>query len=438
MQPMPRLLDAGCCCLPCTPSYAVDSDNGGGWVLDRVLASFGSSDWWATGTGRFRLQRLWSPGKRGLPPERAAAQDLDSLPGRLRRLADPSLYAFSARGRLLLGPALSMSAHGEVCRLAGLFPRLAKDESGDAGGHHPFRGRLTIKHKLKKHDVTVEAAWHERCVNREARYWDVPRVVALDLASMGAPLGFRYRLGVLRSSGVPQASESLQEAAVAVPWGALPGTRAQAALSVEREVFLWRDRSKREGRPYNLLAARPRLMLAGILGGLITADLSTLRKEFNSHQRLGDGGGGGGDGSHKPVAADLFSSLGVTAQLGLFKRQFLDHTSASLRLDLGAASAFAAAAASSPIGRHYTASNAATDPQKGCPTLALSVQQQVMGPIRARLDTRHALDSKGWLRAQEVTYGLDCSLETLGAAKLVVWYSPTRREGMAEVRLLEK
>jgi hypothetical protein len=31
--------------IPCTPSYVVDSDNGGGLVLDRVLASTGGSHW---------------------------------------------------------------------------------------------------------------------------------------------------------------------------------------------------------------------------------------------------------------------------------------------------------------------------------------------------------------------------------------------------------
>lgn len=39
---------------------------------------------------------------------------------------------------------------------------------------------------------------------------------------------------------------------------------------------------------------------------------------------------------------------------------------------------------------------------------------------------------------QDLTYGVDCSLEPSGAAKFVMWYSPSRREGMAEIRLLEK
>lgn len=31
--------------IPCTPSYAVDVDNGGGVVLDRVLGSTGGDNW---------------------------------------------------------------------------------------------------------------------------------------------------------------------------------------------------------------------------------------------------------------------------------------------------------------------------------------------------------------------------------------------------------
>lgn len=66
---------------------------------------------------------------------------------------------------------------------------------------------------------------------------------------------------------------------------------------------------------------------------------------------------------------------------------------------------------------------------------------QVVGPLRARVDSRVSLDasnSKEQPHIEEVTYGLDYSLEALGASKLCVWYSPTRREGMAELRVLER
>lgn len=66
---------------------------------------------------------------------------------------------------------------------------------------------------------------------------------------------------------------------------------------------------------------------------------------------------------------------------------------------------------------------------------------QLLGPLCARVESRVALDpsnSNEQPRVQETTYGLDYSLEALGAIKLCIWYSPTRREGMAELRVLER
>lgn len=86
-------------------------------------------------------------------------------------------------------------------------------------------------------------------------------------------------------------------------------------------------------------------------------------------------------------------------------------------------------------------------------TISASLTQQIFGPIRAKVDARlmpmgsngiaygdgsslPALKSTG-LGLLETSYGLDCALPPGGASRLVVWYSPQRREGMAEVRFLE-
>jgi len=67
---------------------------------------------------------------------------------------------------------------------------------------------------------------------------------------------------------------------------------------------------------------------------------------------------------------------------------------------------------------------------------------QIFGPIRARYDGRFGLHMvQGRLATEplETVLSVDCSLEKLlGAARFVVWYSPTRREGMAELRLLDR
>mmetsp|Transcript_40873 Transcript_40873/g.130568 ORF Transcript_40873/g.130568 Transcript_40873/m.130568 type:complete len:160 (-) Transcript_40873:557-1036(-) len=111
------------------------------------------------------------------------------------------------------------------------------------------------------------------------------------------------------------------------------------------------------------------------------------------------------------------------------------------------------------------------------PQLTLSFAQQILGPLRFTCDTRLVLErqeggarwlqekmaSRGWLHerwmvggdialpkplefaaelraaSRELVYGLDYALpQASGAARLVAWYSPTRQEAMAEVRLLEK
>eukprot|EP00897_Mesotaenium_endlicherianum_P009851 jgi/Mesen1/8895/ME000535S08204 len=357
--------------VPFTPSYAVDNDDGGGLVLDRVLASAGGMDC-------------------KNPPVGAAEAGA------------------AAAGVYIRTKHLTLQLHERLESKPNLAPS-----------------------SMKKHAATVEAALHERCVDREGRYWDVPQSLSLDLLSLGAPGGLRYRLG-----GCDKTID-----VKAVPFGALPGTRAQAALSLERQVSVWKDPT-RSKKPYNLLAARPRLTFAGMLGGLLSANLNP-RSDVEapgvpSRRAL----------SHvKPLAADLFASFGATAQLGLFERRFLDHTLVSGRVDLGAASAFAAAVSQSSSLRP-SAGAASEDHQKleerGYPTVALTMQQQIYGPVRARVDTRYALapfsSPRGVERPRtlECTYGLDCSLEKSGAARLVVWYSPTRREGMVEVRILDQ
>lgn len=89
--------------------------------------------------------------------------------------------------------------------------------------------------------------------------------------------------------------------------------------------------------------------------------------------------------------------------------------------------------------------------------LSVSLAQQVIGPVRARADFRFALDPtnvpqdqgerstlKGLTQTAlsvrpsllEAVYGADVVLPgTEGAARLAVWWSPKRKEAMAELRL---
>ncbi|GJP61787.1 hypothetical protein CLOP_g18917 [Closterium sp. NIES-67] len=152
-------------------------------------------------------------------------------------------------------------------------------------------------------------------------------------------------------------------------------------------------------------------------------------------------------------STDLFASVAVTAQLGMFERPLFDHTLFNATLTCGSLSSACynlsqPASATSAPATGATSAVASGDTsagqqreERGAPTLSLSFQQQILGPVRGRWDACMGVDSKNPLavpRLLDSTYALDCSLERLGAARLVVWYSPTRREGMAEVRLLDR
>ncbi|KAL2650334.1 hypothetical protein R1flu_018462 [Riccia fluitans] len=427
----------------------------GGVVLDRVIASAGGPNWWATVTGRARAQRFWWLEKQrgeniNQTPEPLSPQEEEKWWHRGKRLLDASLYALSTRSRFRLSPRTTLSMSSELDSMTGLFPD-SDQQQNQGARQNPWRGRASLRHKREGHDWILESAWHEHFVDREARYWEVPQVTTLDVASVGSTSGLRYRLGLHHSAGTPVECPKMDGSILGgVPAGATPGLRAQAALSMEREMHVWKPkqttcRRRQNKRPYNLLAARPHVTLSGLAGGLLCANLkknaddissepSTPRSTGAATLSLGPNAG--------PLTADMFVSLGISAQYGLFQRPFLDHTKLSARLDVGAASSLLAAT------RHQenTAPSRETINNyidKGLPTVALSLQQQLVGPIRARIDSRFSLDpyelaNRERPHLQEVTYGIDCALESLGAAKLVVWYSPSRREGMAELRILER
>ena len=67
---------------------------------------------------------------------------------------------------------------------------------------------------------------------------------------------------------------------------------------------------------------------------------------------------------------------------------------------------------------------------------------QIWGPLRARFDTRLALNmSGGSAHPQQLDTVVGCDLglpQSLGVAKLVGWFSPTRREAMIEFKFPER
>lgn len=168
----------------------------------------------------------------------------------------------------------------------------------------------------------------------------------------------------------------------------------------------------------------------------------------------------------KGTALRVFASAGISGQLGRFTRPVLDYTAASLRVDVGLSSPHVLGSVPGP-GAVSSALDEANRPDKhrafalegrgSWHALSVSLAQQIVGPVRARADFRFALDPtnvpqdqgerstlKGLTQTAlsvrpsllEAVYGADMVLPgTEGAARVAVWWSPKRREAMAELRL---
>lgn len=434
--------------IPCTPSFAVDADNNGGLVLDRVLGSTGGENWWATLTGRIRPQRMLLRGDQRQSPrtsvsgETSTSNSFDKLKESANRFLGSSLYALCFRSRLQLGSRTTLSSTSEIDNLA--RQSVDDQQAGEGKSRIPWRGRVALRHKLDQHQILLESAYHERYVDRESGYWDVPQTVSLDMASRGAPGGLRYRLGVHHSAGAPQRCGG-DDRARKVPSGGLPGLRFQAGASMEKSLDLWKT-DPGSNKSYSFFEARPCISVSGVLGGLVCATLDPTiggRVSRLLVEPFRCPAGSTDNQSATPLFSDprystgLFASAGFNAQFGQFEKRFLDFTKVGIRVDLGSVSAVKSTISSNS--NHGELGD--NGDERGHPTLVLSLQQQVLGPLRARVDSRVSVDPSNLKQQpylQEIVCGLDYPLEATGASKLSVWYSPTRREGMAEFRVLER
>ncbi|KAL3142995.1 hypothetical protein ABBQ38_003276 [Trebouxia sp. C0009 RCD-2024] len=187
----------------------------------------------------------------------------------------------------------------------------------------------------------------------------------------------------------------------------------------------------------------------------------------------------------RDTALRVFGSVGVTGQLGHFCRPVLDFTAGSVRLDFGltsphhvntpaAASSYGNLSVFNPREDHLDTAPAdepsysqrlrfknrafALEGRGIWHALSASITQQVIGPVRARADFRYALDlpssipqgpdgKRTWHNIREAAgqtrptlletvYGLDVIIPgTGGTARAALWYSPVRKEAMAEIKL---
>ncbi|CAI5478843.1 unnamed protein product [Closterium sp. Yama58-4] len=235
--------------IPFTPSYAADVDDQGGWVVDRVLSGVGGRDWWATVMGRLRVQRMWRKHFQQQTNARLTSDSAHTAAAALASAAaatenttgsssssrakgypssssgwfqDPTMYALSARTRIALGKQTWLSGSAELSTLAGLAAALqgkmmgrqrreggavagSEEGGGERGGEaSSFRGFVSLRHKMKGHDLIARAGWGEQCVDRAGRYWTLPRALSLDFASLVTREGLRYRFGLQHVGGKPE------------------------------------------------------------------------------------------------------------------------------------------------------------------------------------------------------------------------------------------
>lgn len=131
--------------------------------------------------------------------------------------------------------------------------------------------------QLPDYDITFEAAWPELFIDRKGKYWEVPESISLDCFSLISESGFRYRFGVHKTSGTPQAVDSVN---IESPVALLPGLCAKAAFSYEKSKDLWRQKETKDDvmaetpdgqvwcPTYDVRLKDPHSAISGIIGNL--------------------------------------------------------------------------------------------------------------------------------------------------------------------------
>ncbi|KAJ6822105.1 protein TRIGALACTOSYLDIACYLGLYCEROL 4, chloroplastic [Iris pallida] len=270
----------------------------GGFCIQSFLLGPSSNNWWTGLAGQFRPSKLISNIKKevmsGDEMELPAAKDV------AKHILDKSLYALGLFSHISLTEDTSLLFNVE--------------RHGEKKGP---RSKATLIHRLPDHDITVEAAWPELFLDSKGTYWEVPASASLDIASLISPSGLRYRFGLHKNSGHPEALNSSSDD---VPLSLIPGLCAKAAFSYEKTRDLWREHvtksPEEEEEPawlssYDIQLNEPHAAISGIIGGTCAAWFGG-NKNISIQSKKRD-----------PVSVDLFGSLRYTFQRGKFKKTLM-------------------------------------------------------------------------------------------------------------------
>ncbi|XAR63303.1 hypothetical protein NMG60_11023192 [Bertholletia excelsa] len=397
----------------------------GSFSLQSLLLGQEFSNWWLGLVAQFRPKKLIS----GIKAEICNGDEweLPAFKDITKHLLDKSLYSLG------LSSQISLTSKSSIL--------LSTEAQGERKGR---RTRAMLFHKLPNHDITMEAAWPELFIDHNGKYWDVPESVSVDCCSLVSESGLRYRFGLHKNGGNPQAVGSGQGE---IPLALMPGLCAKAAFSYEKSKDLWRQRETKKDliietekgqfwRPaYDIRLKDPHATISGIIGGTCAAWFGGTENSEFVQTRGNENCISLGAKKRNTISADLFGSICCSFQYGKFRKLFGDLTRVDARLDIHSASALA-----QRISKLFRKAHSISDNSLSSPRLNLICQQQVAGPIVFRIDSRFLLDSsleKGGIHMEDFIYSLSYSLRLLHSGKVVAWYSPKRKEAMIELRVFE-
>ncbi|KAL8167433.1 hypothetical protein V2J09_008932 [Rumex salicifolius] len=393
-----------------------------GFSLQRALTLPFGNDWFVTLLGQFDLLKfLSSINKNGGGESSKSSSWMQKVK---RDIRNKSYYALGFFSELLITPDDTLL--------------LSCDTYGDTGD--------TRKKAFPNHELIMEAVSPALVMDEHATFWDVPLMMAIDLASVAAGCGPSYHLSMHHISGSAKQFEGNNNQISAVPCALHPGLSLKAALALNKNVDLWRSQSEKLKlvQPYDILISDPHVSASGIIGSAVaTASLgkhsllSQTDDEPQSfkHFRIRS------LGKKSAALADVFGSLSFSAQHGNFQKFFFDLSRLHVRLDFASGSKVLSAAAH--LGQDLYSSR---DPnleaiQALIPTTTLSLQQQIIGPFSIRVDSTVAveLDStqKWQVRLEKPVFAIEHALQVLGSAKATAWFAPEQKQFMVELRFFE-
>lgn len=119
------------------------------------------------------------------------------------------------------------------------------------------------------HDLTVEAVWPGLFIDKANNYWDVPFLVAIDLASVASTSDSSYHLSALHNSGSPERFHT--DGNDRVPTCLRPGLSLRGAFAFKKDIEFWRSNAPKMKmvQPFDLFLSNPHVSVSGIIGKML-------------------------------------------------------------------------------------------------------------------------------------------------------------------------